>query len=60
MDDIIAHGHVRRAILGASIKDVTPDDAAAAKLEDIAGVKIESFTPTAAPPRRRAWSPVTS
>ncbi|MFI5232321.1 MAG: Do family serine endopeptidase [Gemmatimonadales bacterium] len=44
MDDIIAHGHVRRAILGAAILDVTPDDAAAAKLKDITGVKIESFT----------------
>jgi serine protease Do len=44
MDDIIAHGHVRRAILGASIQELTPDDAAAAKLKDIAGVKIESFT----------------
>jgi serine protease Do len=44
MDDIIAHGHVRRAILGAAILDLTPDDAAAAKLKDIAGVKIESFT----------------
>ncbi|MGH7654476.1 MAG: PDZ domain-containing protein, partial [Gemmatimonadaceae bacterium] len=43
MDDIIAHGHVRRAILGAAILDLTPDDAAAAKLKDIAGVKIESF-----------------
>jgi len=44
MDDLIAHGHVRRAILGASITDVTAEDAAVAKLKDIAGVKIESFT----------------
>ena len=44
MDDIVAHGHVRRAILGAAILDVTPEDAAAAKLKEIAGVKIESFT----------------
>jgi serine protease Do len=44
MDDLIAHGHVRRAILGAAILDLTPEDAAAAKLKDIAGVKIESFT----------------
>jgi serine protease Do len=44
MDDIIAHGHVRRAILGAAILDLTPEDAAAAKLKEIAGVKIESFT----------------
>jgi serine protease Do len=43
MDDIIAHGHVRRAILGAAIQDLKPEDAAAAKLKDIAGVKIESF-----------------
>ena len=44
MDDIIAHGRVRRAILGASITDVTPEDAAVAKLKDISGVKLESFT----------------
>ncbi len=44
MDDIIAHGHVRRAILGAAIQDLTPEDAASAKLKDIAGVQILSFT----------------
>ena len=44
MDDLIAHGHVRRAILGAAILPVTADDAAAAKLKDIAGVEIQSFT----------------
>ena len=44
MDDIITHGRVRRAILGASITDVTPEDAAVAKLKDITGVKLESFT----------------
>jgi serine protease Do len=44
MDDIIAHGRVRRAILGASITDVTPEDAAVTKLKNISGVKLESFT----------------
>jgi serine protease Do len=44
MDDIIAHGRVRRAILGASITDVTPEDAAVTRLKDISGVKLESFT----------------
>jgi serine protease Do len=44
MDDIIAHGHVRRAILGASIQDVSPEDAAVNKLKDISGVTLESFT----------------
>jgi serine protease Do len=44
MDDIITHGRVRRAILGAQINDVNAEDAAANKLKDISGVKLESFT----------------
>jgi serine protease Do len=44
MDDIITHGRVRRAILGASILDVSAEDAAANKLKDIAGVSLQSFT----------------
>ncbi len=44
MDDLIAHGHVRRAILGATINEVTAEDAAVAKLGGIGGVKLESFT----------------
>ena len=44
MDDIIAHGRVRRAILGAQINDVSAEDAAVAKLKDISGVKLEAFT----------------
>ena len=39
MDDIIAHGRVRRAILGITINDVNAEDAAVAKLKDISGVK---------------------
>lgn len=54
MDDLIAHGHVRRAILGALIADVTQDDAAAAKLDHIAGVKVEDFDPADASPAKRA------
>jgi len=44
MDDIIAHGHVRRAILGAAINEVNAEDAAVNHLKTIAGVKLESFT----------------
>ena len=44
MDDIIAHGRVRRAILGAQITDATAEDVAVAKLKDISGVKLEAFT----------------
>jgi serine protease Do len=45
MDDIIAHGRVRRAIMGAGILDVNAEDAAVNKLPEIAGVKIENFNP---------------
>jgi serine protease Do len=44
MDDIIAHGHVRRAILGASISEVTAEDAATAHLKSMEGVEMQSFT----------------
>ena len=54
MDDLIAHGHVRRAILGALIADVTQEDAAAANLKQIAGVKIEDFSPADDSPAKRA------
>ena len=45
MDDIIKYGKVRRAVLGIAISDVDPDDAGAAGLKTIAGVKIGGFTP---------------
>ena len=44
MDDIIAHGRVRRAILGAQINDVQAEDAAINKLKTLSGVKMEGFT----------------
>jgi serine protease Do len=40
MDDIIAHGRVRRAALGVRIQNVLPEDAAVAGLKDITGVKV--------------------
>jgi serine protease Do len=45
MDDLIKYGKVRRAVLGIAIADVDPDDAAAAGLKTIAGVKVGGFTP---------------
>src|SRR6202035_5842646 len=44
MDVIIAHGRVRRAILGAQIQDVTAADAAVAKLKIASGVVFSGFT----------------
>jgi serine protease Do len=45
MDDILKYGKVRRAILGVAIDDVTPEDEAVAGLKQIAGVKVNAFTP---------------
>ncbi len=44
MDDLIAHGEVRRAVIGVSIGEVTPEDAAVAGLRTIAGVKIGGYS----------------
>jgi serine protease Do len=41
--DLIERGHVRRALLGVSITDVTPEDAEVYGLGAIAGVVIEDF-----------------
>ncbi|MFN2603050.1 MAG: trypsin-like peptidase domain-containing protein [Gemmatimonadaceae bacterium] len=43
MDDIIAHGKVRVAILGIQINEVTPEDAAVAGMKEIRGAKVEGF-----------------
>lgn len=49
MDDIITHGRVRRAIMGATIGEVSAEDAAVNKLPSISGVKIGSFSPADGP-----------
>jgi len=43
MDDIIAHGRVRRAIMGASMGEVSAEDAAVNNLKDISGAKIQDL-----------------
>jgi serine protease Do len=43
MEDIIAHGKVRVAVLGIQINEVTPEDAAVAGMKDIRGAKVEGF-----------------
>lgn len=54
MNDLIAHGHVRRAILGALISEVTQEDKDVAKLDKIAGVKVQDFSPADNSPAKRA------
>jgi serine protease Do len=41
--DLIAHGHVRRPLLGVSISEVSPEDAEVYHLPSIAGVLVEDF-----------------
>jgi serine protease Do len=45
MRDLIEYGYVRRALLGISIADVTPEDADVYGLPAIAGVVVEDFAP---------------
>jgi serine protease Do len=53
-DDLIAHGRVRRAVLGIAIKDVTPEEAKAAQLSTISGVTVGDFTDIATSPAKAA------
>jgi serine protease Do len=46
MDDLRQFGRIRRAVLGVSIGEVAPADARAAGLNEIRGVKIQSFDPS--------------
>ncbi|HWP02014.1 MAG TPA: Do family serine endopeptidase [Gemmatimonadaceae bacterium] len=52
MQDIIAHGRVRRAVLGVQITQVTPEDAAVAGLKEITGVLVQSFSSNDSPAKR--------
>ena len=57
MQDLIKFGKVRRAALGVSIQDVTAEDARAAGLTDIAGVKVGGFSGDDSPSRRAGIEP---
>jgi serine protease Do len=51
---LIQTGHVQRAVMGISIRPITPEDAELAKLRDIRGVVVQDFTPPDNSPARRA------
>ena len=57
MDDIVAHGRVRRAILGITINDVNAEDAAVAGLKQIAGAKVGGFSAGDSPSRKAGLEP---
>jgi serine protease Do len=52
MDQLVASGHVTRAVLGINIDDVTPEDAQAVGLSEIRGVVVHDFTTEDSPAKR--------
>jgi serine protease Do len=54
MNQLIQTGHVERAVMGISIRPITPEDAELAKLREIRGVVVNDFTPPDNSPARRA------
>jgi serine protease Do len=43
MDDLIAYGKVRRAVIGVSIDNASPEDARAAGLDRVTGVVVRAY-----------------
>ncbi|HEV8318932.1 MAG TPA: Do family serine endopeptidase [Vicinamibacterales bacterium] len=54
MSQLIATGHVQRAVMGISIQPVRPEDAENARLPEIRGVVVSDFTPPDDSPAKRA------
>jgi serine protease Do len=57
MDELIASGHVTRAVLGIRITEVTPDAAAYVGLTRIAGVMVQDFPDPSSPARTAGLQP---
>src|SRR5437867_2518231 len=54
MTQLISTGHVERAVIGVSIRPITPEDAEDVKLSEIRGVVVNEFTPPDDSPAKRA------
>jgi serine protease Do len=52
MDQLVASGHVTRAVLGINIDDATPEDAAAVGMQEIRGVTVHDFTTEDSPAKK--------
>lgn len=57
MEDLIRHGRVRIPVLGVQIRDVSADDAAAARLEEVRGVLVQDFSGPTSPARQAGIQP---
>ncbi len=51
MDDLIRSGRVDRALLGVSIREMTPEDAEYVGLREIRGVRVDDFSGANSPAR---------
>ena len=54
MTQLIATGHVGRAVIGVQIRPITPEDAENANLPEIRGVVVNAFSPPDDSPAKRA------
>ena len=54
MTQLIANGHVDRAVMGVEIRPITPEDAEDGKLSEIRGVVVNAFNPPDDSPAKRA------
>jgi len=57
MDQIIQHGHVQRAALGVTVRNISPNDAAYVGLPDVRGVVIEDYGGDGSPARAAGLEP---
>ncbi|MGH7526255.1 MAG: trypsin-like peptidase domain-containing protein [Gemmatimonadales bacterium] len=57
MDQIVEHGRVRRAALGVTVRNASPNDAAYVGLPDIRGVLVEDYGGEASPAKKAGLEP---
>jgi serine protease Do len=56
-EQLIAHGKVTRAVLGVSIRDADPDDAAYVGLDSISGVVVQDYSGDDSPAKKAGIQP---
>jgi serine protease Do len=56
-EQLIAHGKVTRAVLGVSIQDASPEDAAYVGLDSVRGVVVQDFSTDDSPAKKAGIQP---
>ncbi len=57
MDQIIAHGRVKRSVLGVTVRNITPNDAAYVGLPDIRGIVVQDYGSETSPAKKAGIEP---